>query len=135
MLISQSHIKGGFSCYRELAHCGAVNLENGALVGHEIYDSEGNQFLIKSAQKGRLYNPLNPFNVFKKYREIIAELEIQEIGKVSFEELKNVLANVLKTKKLDGAPFENKEKGIAKYVNKFENMQQMVSGFGYFSYK
>ena len=135
LLMSQRHFEGGFKNYRELAHCGEVNLEKGSFLGYTIYDSKGNEFIIKSAKKGKLYNPLNPFNLFKKYREIIAELEIEKTKTVEFGELKNKISEILYSKRLDGAPFLNKEKDINEFLNQFSSTKQLVSEIGYFSYK
>ena len=135
LLMSQRHFEGGFKNYRELAHCGVVNLEKGSFLGYTIFDSDGNEFIIKSAKKGKLYNPLNPFNIFKKYREIIAELEIEKTKTVEFEELKNKISEILHSKKIDGSPFLNKEKDINEFLNQFSSTRQLVSEIGFFSYK
>jgi len=135
LLISKRHIQGGFKNYRELAHCGEINLEKGSFLGYKIYDSKGNLFIIKSAKKGKLYNPLNPFNLFKKYREIVAELEYEKSTTIEFNELKETIYKIFTTKKLDGAPFKNKEKEINAYLNQFKDIKQLITGLGYFSYK
>ena len=135
LLMSQRHFEGGFKNYRELAHCGVENLEKGSFVGYTIFDSDGNEFIVKSAKKGKLYNPLNPFNIFKKYREIIAELEIEKTGAIEFEELKSKISEILNSRKLDGSPFLNKKEGISKFLSQFSSTKQLVSEIGFFSYK
>jgi len=135
LIMSKHHVHGGFKNYRELARCGVVNLENGAFIGWKIYDSKGHIFVIKSAKKGKLTNPLNPFNLFKAYRGTVAELEYEMSDNTDFNGLKETLYHTFMSKKLDGAPFENKAKEIKEYLNQFKDIKELITKLGYFSYK
>ena len=135
LIMSKCHVHGGVKNYRELARCGVMNLENGAFIGWKIYDSKGCIFVIKAAKKGKLTNPLNPFNIFKEYRGTVAELEYEMSDTIDFNGLKEIIYDTFMSKKLDGAPFDNKDKEIKAYLNEFKDIKEIVTGLGYFSYK
>lgn len=130
LLYTNHHIRGRIKDVDELVTVSKGKLSEGCFNGSNLIDSNGNQFVVLSAiasKKDRV-----PFlrNLIEGFGFVKADIELSESNKVSLDEVKKILIDVVVGNKMhQGSQLSAKD--IIAAVNNAMSYEELINSFSY----
>ncbi len=99
IILKENHIVYGFKKKKDFLTTTKTALDHGAYSSGIIIDSNGNKFELLSAKRMGWGNMFFGWSLIRKGRLIVVEPVVNNLGGISFSEMKDLVVNQIKKNK------------------------------------
>ncbi|MDI9243595.1 hypothetical protein [Marinobacter sp. CHS3-4] len=117
---------------KEFGVCGLANFESGCFNDVRFIDVDGQEWFVEQVENLGYTSWLQRLYWRREYKSIKVDFSLRPGKRYGVDELKREIQSFLVKKRLKGAPFNKKSEDIPLYLERFNSIEELVNGIGFF---